>query len=128
MTTVPPEVSRVAVATGEALPVAFVSLVIAFAVAVPPDEAPNAVADRLRVATAVPGAPTVPVSRNFSFPDAPINAVTASVAALRAAVLCVVAIFFLGGLDVPDQFNLFRLASGSARDLKNDPQLCRLAL
>lgn len=86
ITTVPPLVSSVAVATGEALPVAFVSLVIALAVAVPVEDAPKAVADSERVATAVPGEPTVPVRRNFSLPLAPIRAVTASVAALRAAV------------------------------------------
>jgi hypothetical protein len=83
----------VAVATAEAFPVALVSEVIALAVAVPDEDAPNAVADRGRVATAVPGAPTVPVSRNLRFPLAPIRAVTASVAALRAAVECVTAIF-----------------------------------
>ena len=94
ITTVPPEVSNVAVATADALPVAFVSDVIAFAVAVPVAEAPNAVADKGNVATAVPGEPTVPVSRNFKLPDAPISAVTASVAAFLAAVLCVTAILF----------------------------------
>jgi hypothetical protein len=87
ITTVPPEVSSVAVATGEALPVAFVSDVIAFAVAVPDDDAPNAVADSGNVATAVPGADTVPVSLNLRLPDAPMSAVTASVAAFCAAVL-----------------------------------------
>lgn len=86
ITTVPPDVSRVAVATGEALPVALVSLVIALAVAVPEDEAPKAVAESERVATAVPGDPTVPVRRNFSLPDVPISAVTALVAASLAAV------------------------------------------
>ena len=86
MTTVAPLVSSVAVATGEALPVAFVSLVIEFAVAVPLDEAPNAVADNGSVATAVPGAPTEPVNLNTKLPLVLINAVTASVAASRAAV------------------------------------------
>ena len=43
-TTVPPEVCRVAVATGDALPVAFVSFVIALAVMVPADAAANGVA------------------------------------------------------------------------------------
>ena len=86
MTSVPPDVSSEAVATGEALPVALVSLVIEFAVAVPLLDAANAVALNDKVATAVPGEPTVPVSRNFSLPDAPISAVTASVAALRTAV------------------------------------------
>src|SRR4051812_34717770 len=89
ITSVPPEVSIEAVATGEALPVAFVSLLIAFAVAVPPEDAANAVAERLSVATAVPGAPIVPVRRNLSLPLAPISAVTASVAAFFAAVLWV---------------------------------------
>ena len=65
------------------------------AVAVPVADAPNAVADRGSVATAVPGAPTVPVKRNFRLPDAPMRAVTASVAALRAAVLWVTAMMFL---------------------------------
>lgn len=87
MTTVPPDVSSVAVATGEALPVAFVSLVIALAVFVPLDAAPKAVADSGSVATAVPGAPTVPVSLNLRLPLAPISATTASPAALRAAVV-----------------------------------------
>jgi hypothetical protein len=80
------------VATGEAFPAALVSLVMALAVAVPDADAPNAVADKLNVATAVPGAPIVPVSLNLSFPLAPISAVTASVAAFCAAVLCVTAI------------------------------------
>jgi len=81
----------VAVATGEALPVALVSAVIALAVAVPVLDAPNAVALSDSVATVVPGADTVPESRKASLPEAPINAVTASVAALRAAVECVTA-------------------------------------
>jgi len=89
---VPPEVCSVAVATGEALPVAFVSDVIALAVAVPLDDEPNAVELNDRVATAVPGEPTVPDKRNTNLPLAPISAVTASVAALRAAVECVTAI------------------------------------
>lgn len=93
ITTVPPDVSSVAVATADALPVALVSDVIAFAVAVPLLDAPKAVADSGNVATAVPGAPTVPLKRNLRFPEVPINAVTASVAALRAAVECVTAIF-----------------------------------
>jgi hypothetical protein len=86
MTTVPADVWSVAVATGEALPVALVSAEMALAVAVPVADAPNAVALSDRVATVVPGADTVPDSRKASFPEAPINAVTASVAALRAAV------------------------------------------
>ena len=95
ITTVPPDVSSVAVATGEAFPVAFVSLVIAFDVAVPDEDAPNAVALNDRVAAAVPGAPTVPVKRSFNLPDAPMSAVTASVAALRAAVVWVTAMIVL---------------------------------
>lgn len=94
ITTVPAFVSSVAVATGDALPVALVSLEIALAVAVPELEAPKAVADKLSDATIAPGAPTVPVSRNRKRPEAPISAVTASVAALRAAVLCVTAMMF----------------------------------
>lgn len=87
ITTVPPDVSKVAVATGEAFPVALVSLVMVLAVAVPPDDAAKAVADNGRVATAVPGAETVPLSRNLRFPLVLMSAVTASVAALRAVVL-----------------------------------------
>jgi hypothetical protein len=79
--------SMVAVATGEALPVALVSLLMAFAVAVPLLDAPNAVELMFSVATAAPGEPTVPDKRNRRRPVEPINAVTASVAALRAAVL-----------------------------------------
>jgi hypothetical protein len=93
MTIVPPDVCSVAVAIGEALPVALVSAVIALAVAVPVDDAPKAVAESDNVATAVPAADTVPDKRNTSLPDAPISAVTASVAALRAAVECVTAMF-----------------------------------
>jgi len=63
ITTVPAEVSNVALATADALPVALVSLVIALAVATPEEEAPNPVADRVNVATAVPGEPTVPARR-----------------------------------------------------------------
>lgn len=55
ITTVPPDVSKVAVATALALPVALVSEAMAFAVASPAVLAGKAVADRLRVATAVPG-------------------------------------------------------------------------
>lgn len=87
ITTVPADVSSVAVATGEALPVALVSLVMALAVATPDEASPNASALKASVATAVPGAPTVPVSLNFRLPLAPISAVTASVAAFLAAVL-----------------------------------------
>lgn len=71
-------------------PVALVSLVMALAVAVPVALAPNAVALNAKLATTVLNAPTVePVIKNFKRPDAPINPVTASVAAFRAAVLCV---------------------------------------
>ena len=87
ITTVPADVSSVAVATAVALPVALVSDVIALAVAVPVADAPKAVALNGHVATAVPGVPTVPVSLNFKFPLAPIKAVTPSVAAFLAAVL-----------------------------------------
>lgn len=93
ITTVPPLVSSVAVATALALPVALVSLLIAPAVAVPPLLAPKAVAAKLSVATAAPGAPTEPANLNLSMPLAPSSAVTALVAALRAAVLCVTAMF-----------------------------------
>lgn len=95
ITTVPAEVCKVAVATGEAFPVALVSLVIALAVAVPVTESPKPSALRLRVATTVPGELTVPVSRKANFPDAPIRAVTASVAAFLAAVVCVTAMVLL---------------------------------
>lgn len=93
ITTVPPDVSSVAVATGEAFPAALVSDVIAFAVAVPLDAAPKAVALKGNVATTVPGEPKVPDNLNFKLPLVPIRAVTASVAALRAAVECVTDIF-----------------------------------
>jgi len=88
ITTVPPDVCSVAKATGLALPVALVSLVIAFAVAVPLDADPNAVALKGSVATAVPGDPTEDgLMRNTRLPLVLISAVTASVAAFRAAVL-----------------------------------------
>ena len=77
--TVPAPVSMVAVATGEALPVALVSLVIEFAVIVPLDDAPNAGLPNDSVATAVPGAPAVPVRRNTNF------AVVLSVESTRSA-------------------------------------------
>jgi len=86
---VPPDVCNDALATGEALPVAFVSDVIAFAVATPLDDAPNAVVLSGNVATAVPGDPMVPDSLNTRLPDAPMRAVTASVAAFCADVLWV---------------------------------------
>jgi hypothetical protein len=131
ITTVPPEVSSVAVATGEALPVAFVSLVIALAVAVPPLDAANAVALKPRFATDVPGALTVPVKRKRRRPDAPMSAVTASVAALRAAVLCVTAIFQLlqfGLVNEADEFNRFNLAGFLALDFKRHAQFAHLSL
>jgi hypothetical protein len=111
ITTVPPDVCNVAVATGDALPVAFVSAVIALAVAVPLEDAPKAVALSDRVATAVPGEPTVPDKRNTNLPEAPIKAVTASVAALRAAVECVTAIlFFLLVNYMTNHFDCFNFA------------------
>ena len=81
ITNVPPDVCRAALATGEALPAALVSDVIALAVAVPVDDAENAVADKGNVATTAPGAPTVPVNLKVKLPEAPIKAVTALVAA-----------------------------------------------
>lgn len=87
MISVPPEVSSEALATAEALPVAFVSDVMALAVAVPEDDAANAVDESGSVATAVPGEPIEPLRRNLRLPLVLISAVTASVAALRAAVL-----------------------------------------
>jgi hypothetical protein len=95
-TIVPPLVCIVANATGDALPVALVSAVIALAVAVPLDDAPKAVEENDSVATAVPGLATVDGEmRNTSLPLVLISAVTASVAALRAAVLWVTAILNL---------------------------------
>jgi hypothetical protein len=65
-----------------------VSAEIALAVAVPDEEAPNAVAEKVRVATAVPGlAIELGEIRKTRLPDVPISAVTASVAAFFAAVL-----------------------------------------
>ena len=94
ITTVPPEVCRVANATADALPAALVSLVMALAVAVPEEDAPKAVADNGKVATTVPGDATVDGEmRNTKLPLVLISAVTASVAAFRAEVLCVTAIF-----------------------------------
>ena len=86
----------VANATGEALPVAFVSLEIAAAVAVPPEDAPNGVAFKPSVATAVPGDATeLGDILNTRLPAAPSSVVTASVAAFFAAVECVTAILNL---------------------------------
>ena len=88
-----PDVCRVAKATAEALPVALVSELIALAVAVPTDEAPNAVALNGSVATAVPGLATLLGEiRKTRLPEVLISAVTASVAAFRAAVEWVTAI------------------------------------
>tara|TARA_R110000868_G_scaffold84298_1_gene237703 strand:- start:1 stop:267 length:267 start_codon:yes stop_codon:yes gene_type:complete len=86
----------VAKATGEALPVAFVSAEIALAVAVPLDDAPKAVELNVNVATAVPGLATVlGEMRKTRLPEVLISAVTASVAAFLAAVECVTAILYL---------------------------------
>ena len=85
--TEPALVSSVAAATGEALPVAAVSLVMALAVIVPPDAAPNGVALIVSVATAVPGAETVPDRRNTSFGDVPSAVATAPASVLRSAVM-----------------------------------------
>jgi hypothetical protein len=86
----------VANATGEALPVAFVSLEIAAAVAVPLEATPNGVALNPSVATAVPGDATeLGEILNTRLPDAPSSVVTASVAAFFAAVECVTAILNL---------------------------------
>jgi hypothetical protein len=124
----------VAVATGDAFPVAFVSLVIAFAVAVPLDASANASADSGSVATAVPGLPTVPVRRNTRLPDAPIKAVTESVAALRAAVECVTAMFVLQylleflGVRVAHKFHRLYLAGFLALYLNRHAQFTGLSL
>jgi hypothetical protein len=120
----PPEVWSVAKATGDALPVALVSEVMALAVAVPPDDAPNAVADKGSVATAVPGEPTVDGEmRKTRFPLVLISAVTASVAAFRAAVECVTAIFKLLQLCVCKNANglvFFHDSCISAFDLNGE--------
>jgi hypothetical protein len=130
ITIVPPLVCKVAKATGEALPVALVSAVIALAVAVPLDAAPNAVEDSDRVATAVPGDDTVEGEmRNTSLPLVLISAVTASVAAFLAAVLCVTAILKLLQLffvQKADQFDFLDFSSFFASDLKFEPQFTRL--
>lgn len=68
---------------------------MALAVAVPAEDAAKAVELNVNVATAVPGEPMVPEVRNTSLPLAPISAVTASVAAFRAAVEWVTAILKL---------------------------------
>jgi hypothetical protein len=125
MMAVPPEVCKVANATADALPAALVSLVIALAVAVPVDDAPKAVADKGKVATAVPGAAMVEGEiRNTKFPLVPINAVTASVAALRADVLCVTAILKLLQfvfVEVSDEFDGFGFTRFFSGNLKGKP-------
>jgi hypothetical protein len=112
--------------------VAFVSLVIALAVAVPVDEAPKAVAENDSVATAVPGVVTVEGEiRNTSLPLAPIRAVTASVAAFRAAVEWVTAICKLlqfSFAEEPDQIVLLNFASLLAGDLHFEMKLTDLPL
>jgi hypothetical protein len=94
--------------------VAFVSLEIAAAVAVPPEDAPNGVALNPSVATAVPGDATeLGEILNTRLPDAPSSEVTASVAAFFAAVECVTAICRLHYLFVllwgcfPRQYDVF---------------------
>ena len=77
--TVPAPVSSVAVATGEALPAALVSYVIADAVMTPAAAAPKAGFDIASVDTAVPGLAAVPVKRNTNF------AVVLSVESTRSA-------------------------------------------
>jgi hypothetical protein len=132
MTTVPPEVWSVAKATGLALPAALVSLVIALAVAVPLDAAPNAVALRGSVATAVPGAATVDgLIRKTRLPLVLISAVTASVAALRAAVEWVTAILKLLQLvfiEKTDKFVLLDLAGVFAFDFNGEAKFTYAAL
>lgn len=86
LTTTPPDVSSVALATAVALPAAAVSLAMALAVATPEADAPNEVADNVKVAAAAPGAATVPDSRNLSFGLAPSAVVWASATVLRKAV------------------------------------------
>jgi hypothetical protein len=130
ITMVPPEVCSVANATGEALPVALVSLVIALAVAVPLDDAPNAVADSGKVATAVPGDATEDGEmRNTRLPLVLISAVTALVAAFRAAVLWVTAILKLLQfifIEVANQFVLLDFSSVGAFYLDGKTQFTHL--
>jgi hypothetical protein len=125
--TVPTDVCSVANATGEALPAALVSLVIALAVAVPVLDAAKAVTLNGSVATAAPGAATLDgLMRKTKLPLTPISAVTASVAALRAAVLCVTAILdFLQLIFIqkPNQFIVFGFASFLASHLHRQAQL-----
>jgi hypothetical protein len=63
-------------------------------------------------------------------PLAPIRAVTASVAASRAAVECVTAIVLLLNFlcHLAHEFNRFRLASGFTGNLYCHPQFAGLAL
>lgn len=93
-TTVPPPVSSVAVATGDALPVAFVSLVMLENVSTPA-EAPGATGfDMASVATAVPGLAAVPVSRNLSLAVVLRVLVTRSATEVRNADGCVTAMIY----------------------------------
>lgn len=117
----PPLVSSVAVATAEALPVALVSLVMALAVAVPLDDAPKAVADSGQVAAAVPGDPMVPLVRNLRLPLDPMRAVTASVAALRAATLWVTAMLIPLKIAKPSE------CANTAGPLTNQQSRCFMA-
>jgi hypothetical protein len=130
ITTVPPEVCSVANATADALPVALVSLVIALAVAVPLAAAPNAVALNSSVATAVPGAATVDgLMRNTNRPLVLMSAVTASVAAFRAAVLWVTAILKLLQLffiQEADQFDFLDFTCFLAGNLQRHAQFAHL--
>jgi hypothetical protein len=129
ITTVPPLVCKVANATGEALPVALVSEVMEFAVAVPLDDAPNAVALRGSVAAAVPGEATDDgLIRNTRLPLVPINAVTASVAAFRAAVEWVTAIGQFLRNNFTDQFDFFDFAGVFSSDLHREAQFAGLSL
>jgi hypothetical protein len=96
ITIVPPEVSSENVDTAVAFPVAFVSLVIALAVAIPVEAAaPKAVEERGQVEAAAAGEPNVPPTLNLRLPLVLIKAVTALVAACRAAAECVRLILFL---------------------------------
>ncbi|MBK6790785.1 MAG: hypothetical protein IPG77_25025 [Betaproteobacteria bacterium] len=88
--TVPAPVSSVAVATGEAFPVAFVSLVIVLAVMTPADADPKAGFAMLNVATAVPGLAADPDRRKTSFAVVLKVESTKSATVLRNASGCVV--------------------------------------
>ena len=82
-----------AVATALALPVALVSLVIAFAVMTPEDDAPNAGFPKLNVAAAAPGLFAFPLRRNLSFAVVPSVESTRSATVSRNAVGWVTAIY-----------------------------------